>query len=285
MMKNSNKNNDFTGTSRRAPRDGMTAYGRLAALFREKIASGKWDVGHRLPNVADLAKMYGVSPVTVRGAIGLLADDGLIFSRQGRGTFVTDQLGEGPGDILRTAFGDNYFVNWLSGPQEEFQTLERGEGELPPELADGAPVYGEYVYLRRIYARRKKSGDVFPLCLVDFYIAKPAYESLSTDLDRSLRLGMQLLTKAEPRAVRGRQITTVGLAPSPVCELLDLPVGSPIVNFYRRFLDREGRAVGAAIHQYPSIVYRQVIDQTAEEILENFDLWSPSRHNEAEIRK
>lgn len=263
----------------------MTAYGRLAALFREKMASGEWDVGQRLPNVADLAKMHGVSPVTVRGAIGLLADDGLIFSRQGRGTFVTNQLAEDSGDILRTALGDNYFVNWLSGPQEEFRTLERSEGELPPELADGAPVYDDYVYLRRIYARRKEAGDMFPLCLVDFYIARPAYESLPADLDKTLRLGLQLLTKAEPRAVRGRQITTVSIAPSAVCELLNLPLGSPIVNFYRRLLDRDGGVVGAAIHQYPSIVYRQVIDQTAEEILQNFNLWSPSRHNEAKITK
>jgi len=50
----------------------------------------------RIPSEADLVAHYGVSRMTVRRAIESLADDGLVNSRRGSGTFVTDRR-----DLLR----------------------------------------------------------------------------------------------------------------------------------------------------------------------------------------
>lgn len=52
------------------------------------IRSGSWAARMRLPTEADLARHFGISRPVVRQALARLRDDGLIYSRQGSGSFV-----------------------------------------------------------------------------------------------------------------------------------------------------------------------------------------------------
>ncbi len=64
-------------------------YAQIADIFRQRIARGVWTQGLRLPANEELAAEFGVSRVTIRQAVDLLARDGVIEAQQGRGTFVT----------------------------------------------------------------------------------------------------------------------------------------------------------------------------------------------------
>jgi len=59
---------------------------QLASLLREQIKSGK--TGPRVPSIMELAEESGLSAATVKRALRLLRDEGLIYSVPGRGTFV-----------------------------------------------------------------------------------------------------------------------------------------------------------------------------------------------------
>lgn len=61
-------------------------YMQLAGILREKITSG--EIRDRLPSYTELTVTYDVSPNTVRRAILILKDEGLIVTRPGRGMFV-----------------------------------------------------------------------------------------------------------------------------------------------------------------------------------------------------
>ena len=63
-------------------------YVQLAGILRTQIEQGKTG---RLPPVTALAEQYDVSPATVKRALGLLRGEGLVYSVQGRGTFVADR--------------------------------------------------------------------------------------------------------------------------------------------------------------------------------------------------
>lgn len=63
-------------------------YLRIHDDLAERIASGRWPVGSPLPSQRELADEFGVSIMTLRQALQLLADDGLIDTRHGSGTFV-----------------------------------------------------------------------------------------------------------------------------------------------------------------------------------------------------
>jgi GntR family transcriptional regulator len=63
-------------------------YHQIADQLRGQIASGALAPGQRLPSEPDLAAQYDASRNTVRLAIALLTNQGLVESRQGLGTFV-----------------------------------------------------------------------------------------------------------------------------------------------------------------------------------------------------
>ncbi len=64
------------------------AYMQLVYIFKQQIASGLLRAGDRLPSESQICKRYQVSPMTVRRAINILADQGIVDTAQGRGTFV-----------------------------------------------------------------------------------------------------------------------------------------------------------------------------------------------------
>jgi GntR family transcriptional regulator len=64
------------------------AYAQLADILRRQIADGSFRPGDQLPSEAQLCRRYGISPMTVRRSINLLADQGAVDAVQGRGTFV-----------------------------------------------------------------------------------------------------------------------------------------------------------------------------------------------------
>src|SRR5947208_631211 len=63
-------------------------YTELAAALRERIAAGDYDPRGAIDSEAALGRRYGVSRVTVRRALELLREDGLLQSRKGAGWFV-----------------------------------------------------------------------------------------------------------------------------------------------------------------------------------------------------
>lgn len=67
----------------------------LATRLRQQIAEGEWSVGGRLPTEQDLARTHEVAINTVRRAINLLVDEGLVRRRQGSGTFVAAAPADG----------------------------------------------------------------------------------------------------------------------------------------------------------------------------------------------
>ncbi|NIS82418.1 MAG: UTRA domain-containing protein [Anaerolineales bacterium] len=64
------------------------AYAQLVRILLGQIAAGVFRPGDRLPSEAQLCERYGVSPMTVRRVINILADQGVVTTEQGRGTFV-----------------------------------------------------------------------------------------------------------------------------------------------------------------------------------------------------
>jgi GntR family transcriptional regulator len=126
------------------------AYLQLANSLRRQIADGAFRPGDQLPSEAQLVQRYGVSPMTVRRSINLLADQGLVSAVQGRGTFVR-------GLELSTAFFDLQDLQELLGAGDEgviklldvrvVSADERTARKL--ELPLGAPA----IYIRRLFSR------------------------------------------------------------------------------------------------------------------------------------
>ena len=131
------------------------AYIQLANILRRQIADGLFRPGDQLPSEAQLCQRYSLSPMTVRRSIKLLADQGVVSTAQGRGTFVK-------GLELSTAFFD----------LQELQNLFDLEAESSIKILDARVVSADERTARKldinisdpsIYIRRLFSQNNCPI--------------------------------------------------------------------------------------------------------------------------
>lgn len=66
----------------------MPAYLRIAKAISDRVTAGQYAPGSCLPTGAQLCAEFHVSPMTVRRALQILENQGLVTGVQGRGTFV-----------------------------------------------------------------------------------------------------------------------------------------------------------------------------------------------------
>ena len=63
----------------------------ISEQLKDKIESGHYGPGARLPSEFDLGEIFGVSRTTIRKAISNLIQQGLVTSQRGKGSFVSDR--------------------------------------------------------------------------------------------------------------------------------------------------------------------------------------------------
>ena len=112
----------------------MLKYQAIAADIQRSIEAGALKPNAKLPTVVELCEAYGVSKITIKRAIDLLTDKGLISSRRGSGTYVknTTELFEQTGieRIDGTADGDDdSFAFSHSDRAAGFTKEHEGEGK------------------------------------------------------------------------------------------------------------------------------------------------------------
>ena len=89
----------------------MAKYQKVIEWINKNIDSGVLKPGDKIPSENELCKMFGLSRQTVRHAILMMSEEGLLESKRGSGTFVADLRAE---DDLRsvvavvTTYVDDY---------------------------------------------------------------------------------------------------------------------------------------------------------------------------------
>jgi len=95
--------------------DGETvpAYLHIVQTLAERLNSGAYPAGSRLPSGSELCTEFGVSPMTVRRALSLLENQGLVIGVKGRGTFARSR------DLADSVFRlDSLSGEWLAQSAE-----------------------------------------------------------------------------------------------------------------------------------------------------------------------
>jgi GntR family transcriptional regulator len=75
-------------TGGRLRADQRPLYVRASEAYRNLIRSGEYKLGDRLPSEIELSQQWGISRPTLREALRLLEEEGVITRRHGVGTFV-----------------------------------------------------------------------------------------------------------------------------------------------------------------------------------------------------
>ncbi len=146
----------------------MTKYEQIATDLKARIDSGDLQPGDRLPTVVQLCDFYKASKVTVRHALEMLSDEGLVSSRRGSGTYVRKREGLAGDAVLSNGWlhfepgftaenpgkdvsSDIYAFEVLSPPEDISRYLDLGPDDFTyytervRKLA-GVPISIEYTY-------------------------------------------------------------------------------------------------------------------------------------------
>jgi DNA-binding FadR family transcriptional regulator len=124
---------------------------QIAEQLEGMIADGTLKPGERLPAERQLSERLGISRPSLREAIQKLASKGLLSTRQGGGTFVTESLASSFSDPLLALLKDQ--------PDAEFDTLEVRK-ELEGVAAFNAAQRATDVDRERIWSRFNEMAEV-----------------------------------------------------------------------------------------------------------------------------
>ncbi|MCX5818837.1 MAG: GntR family transcriptional regulator [Deltaproteobacteria bacterium] len=67
-------------------------YFLIESFLKNKILSGLFEPGQRLPTEQEMIAQFGVSRITIRSALSHLESEGLVVKRQAKGTFVAENI-------------------------------------------------------------------------------------------------------------------------------------------------------------------------------------------------
>jgi DNA-binding GntR family transcriptional regulator len=91
----------------------LPAYLHIAQTLAERLNSGTYAAGSRLPSGSELQAEFGVSPMTVRRALSLLEQQGLVTGVKGRGVYARSR------DLADSMFRlDSLSGEWLDESAE-----------------------------------------------------------------------------------------------------------------------------------------------------------------------
>jgi GntR family transcriptional regulator len=221
-------------------------YRKIADDLRHRVEVGEFAAGRTLPSESELSGSYEASRITIRKALELLRDEGLVDSRQGFGWFVA-------ADPVRQALGRLGTIESQlasEGVHSERRVLDFRFVAAPArvrKLLDSDTV---------LRVRRLNLADGEPFALVTVWCPERYGAELSrADVERSPfyeLIGVEL----------GGAVQSIGAAAatSHDAELLGVPAGSPVLRCERITSSIAGQPVLVSEHVFPAHLTEFVVD-------------------------
>ena len=211
-------------------------YQEIAEELRNRFADAP--VGSVLPSESEMSAEFGASRVTIRRALELIRDDGLIAARQGFGWYIA-------GEPVRQSLGS---LGTIESQVEGVGKLS--ERKIEEFAFEDAPervrkILGVDQVLR---VKRVNLADGEPFAVVTVWCPPDLGAALSRrDVER--RPFYELLD-VELRGAT--QTIGADLASAADASLLGVPVGAPLLRCQRVTTDQAGRALLLSEHVFPA---------------------------------
>lgn len=206
-------------------------YYQLAELLREQIRTGDLGSGDQVPSERDLMQAYQLSRNTVRQAMGILENEGLIVRDHGHGTYVSNL--SNTFHYMLDTFLENYDLLRRAGYTPSMQQVSTQQ-VLPPDIVSRALRLqnGEAAVCHTMifYADDRPAmytQDYLPVMIVGEDNPPAGGERFWEYLERSSGKRMEyVLIDISPVEAVGE-----------IAEAFQVPLGSPVLLFKETFLD------------------------------------------------
>ena len=227
--------------TRISPARPLPLYYQLYETLRSQIQDGVWNNGDFFPPIPVLADQFDVATVTVRQALGLLQKDGLVQSRQGRGTVITSSaLRLQPLQLESTV---TEILDLYAEDSPDVESIDEGLA-MPPLKASDFHLLPSYFFIKRVHIRH---GGRY--CLITFFLAEPLFPIMKTGfaIIWFYRFCSRLMILALPalgsHCVSKRRITQLAT-------ILKVSAGDPIARVKRYITNQQDELIYFADVRY-----------------------------------
>jgi len=233
---------DRAGRAPQQPR-----YRQLADELIGEIRGGRLRVGQTLPGELELGESYGVSRHTVREALRMLEELGLITRQQGIRTVVTaSESSESYVQKVRSP------AQLMQYPPESRLTV-LSSGEIVANRATARLLgctTGTCWYRIRTIRRLKPSGAA--ICWTDIYVL-PEYAGIVEVVGRKPPLIYELIEQRFDERVATVHVDLfAGLIGADRAGPLGVAPGTPSLNVVRRYTGRNRRVFEVSVSEHPA---------------------------------
>jgi GntR family transcriptional regulator len=228
--------------SRVYDRSRVPLYIQVASVMRRRIETEQWRPGAKIPTLVELEREFQVARVTVRQAVDILREEGLLRAQQGRGTFAAEKPADRhwfklatTWDVLIEQIRHNILKPIQVGRPSRFPTLREGEGEP----AD------KYVFLRSVQYK-----DATPYGIVNLHLSTAIYRRAPNAF--RAHPALSVIAGWKDFEIRhAHQTVVIGSADPTTSDLLQIALGAPTAECRCLLIDRNNVAIYVA-----DIVYR-----------------------------
>ncbi len=223
-------------------------YQQIVRLILEQASVGQLERGTWLPSERRLCAQLGVSRVTLRKALAILVEEGVLESSEGRGWFVTTGVLAEPPNALRS-FTETARIRGLEPSARVLLTATR------PATLDEAEAFSIAPGSRLFELRRVRCLDGIPVACDESRIPLSVAPNLAGADFTAVSL---YATLAEAGVVPVRADYSVeALSADPVtAELLELPAGRAVLVTQQTAFNASDRVVELSSTTYRGDRYR-----------------------------
>ncbi len=222
-------------------------YKQIAEEIRSAILGGELAAGTLLPSEASLGVDHGVSRVTIRKALEVLRDEGLIESRQGYGWMVSSvPVAQSLATLVSI---ERQLAD--SGRSSERKILDFQFLDAPSKLAG---LLGDRV----LEVRRLNRADGEPFARVTVWCR----EDLGANVSKADVTRASFYELLPGMAERASQTIGAELAEAADAALLEVPKNSAMLMVRRTSYGANGRAVLMSEHAFPGHLTQFVAELT-----------------------
>ncbi|NQT59771.1 MAG: GntR family transcriptional regulator [Bacteroidetes bacterium] len=227
------------------------AYHKVYNVLREKILDKSLKAGEKIPPERILCETYGVSRITIRHALQMLQDQGLVDRMPGRGTFV-----RAPKQKKMPILDMDYEASLTKAAPGIVRKLITSEEILPPEeiMQDLGLLKSEQCLL----IERLDILNNEPLSYDKGYIPMNFSSGIDDDIICRVEF-LHLWEKRESLSISYVQSSTEAVKANQIdSERLDVPIGFPVLLTTEIFYSGEGNALAVFITVYRGDLFKLI---------------------------
>jgi DNA-binding GntR family transcriptional regulator len=228
---------------------GKPRYVQLAQALMRDIADGTLPVGTRLPSEVELAERHGLSRTTVRSALDLIEELGLVSRRRKLGTIVEAERPRE--DYVGSVTTLEELVQYAEETERVLHSVDTVvcDAELARRLECAPGDVWTHVTMTRVDPKRPHS----PICVTDVYLEPELSRLVQDQLNRPDGLIYSMIEQTTGRfVVSVTQSIRAMVLTERQADLVNAPAGSVGLEITRHYRDQLGTTCQITISTHPS---------------------------------